>query len=103
MSKVIATEIITLDGTDEDETYKSLTRSILDSSSGGSPVRAIITVVGGAIYVNRFGDEPVIATGNYEVYGNNGRIIIEGYDNMAAVVFGQLTDLQVKLFVIYEN
>jgi len=103
MSKVIATEIIELDGTDTAKTILPLTREILDSSAGGQPSRAFITVRGAVVFVNRDGADPAVATGNYEAFGNNGRIVVEGYDNMAAIKFGQLTQLTAKLYVTYEN
>jgi hypothetical protein len=103
MSKVIDSEIISLDGSDEELTIAVLDRDKLKTSARGRPTRATITVHGAGVYVNRNGEDPVIADGNYEFFGAEGTIISDGYDNMVLLKLAQLDGLTSKLYVVYEN
>jgi hypothetical protein len=103
MSKVIDYEIIELDGSDPAETIKGLDRDKLATSNNGRPTRAVITVHGAGVYVNRNGEDPVIAEGNYQFYGAEGTIISKGYDDMVGLKIAQLDGLTSTLYVVYEN
>ena len=103
MSKVIDTEIIELDGVDPLKTILPLTRAKLEDMARGRATKAEITVHGATVYVTRDGDDPSLATKNYETYGNEGKIIVNRYDNMVKVLFGQLDDLTSTLSVVYFN
>jgi hypothetical protein len=103
MPKVIDSEIITLDGSDPEQTIAVLDRDKLKTDTNGRPTRAVITVHGAGVYVNRNGEDPVIATGNYQFYGAEGTIIARGYDDMAQLKIGQLDGLTATLYVVYEN
>jgi len=101
--RVIDTETIVLDGTDPLKTILPLTRAKLDDLNMGRPLRAEITVHGAVVYVTRDGDDPDLTLKNYESYGGEGKIIVDGYDNMVKVLFGQLDGLTATLSVNYLN
>jgi len=103
MSKVIKSEIIALDGAVTESTILTLDKDILTGVAGGQPTKAVITVNGAVVYVNRDGTDPSLATENYQAYGNGGKIVAKGYDNMAQIKFAQLDGLKANLYVIYEN
>jgi len=103
VSLVIDDEIIELDGSDPAKTILPLTRERLEDMNRGRPQRAEIAVHGAIVYVTRNGDDPSLATKNYESYGNGAKIIVDGYDNMVKVLFGQLDSLTSTLSVVYIN
>jgi len=104
MSKAINDETIALDGSDPLTTFATLNRVILNGDPGGRPTKATVTVRGPAVvYANELGQEPDLIKGNFSSYGQGGVIVVKGYDNMAAIKFGQLDSLTTKLYVVYEN